>query len=132
MATNKAVIGRTLWHFINARGIHEKVYGELKSGLAFGCVPTQNWHANGAWHLMSILAFNLTRGFQRATTAPRRESNRKRRSIWRFESIHTLRYRIIHRAGRLVCSGGRRILDIGTAPVVFDAFSAIENRLQTA
>lgn len=132
VATNKAVTGRTLWHFMNARGIHEKVYGELKSGLAFDCVPTQNWHANGAWQLLSILAFNLTRGFQRATTAPRRKSNRKRRSIWRFDSIHTLRYRLIHRAGRLVCSGGRRILDIGTAPVVFDAFSAIENRLKTA
>lgn len=132
VATNKAVTGRTLWHFMNARGIHEKVYGELKSGLAFGCVPTQSWHANGAWQMLSILAFNLTRGFQRTTTAPRRESNRKRRSIWRFESIHTLRYRILHRAGRLVCSGGRRILDIGTAPVIFDSFSAIENQLKAA
>lgn len=130
VATNKRVTGRTLWHFMNARGTHEKVYGELKSGLAFGCVPTHGWHANGVWQTLSILAFNLTRGFQRTTMAPRRKSNRKRRSIWRFESIHTLRYRILHRAGRLVRSGGRQILDIGTAPVIFDSFSAIENRLK--
>jgi len=130
VATNKRVTGRTLWHFMNARGIHEKVYGELKGGLAFGCVPTQSWYANGAWQSLSILAFNLTRGFQRTTIAPRRKSNRKRRSIWRFESIHTLRYRILHRAGRLVRSGGRQILDIGTNAVIFDSFSTIEKRLK--
>lgn len=132
VATNKVVTGRTLWHFMNARGVHEKVYGELKGGLAFDCVPSHSWHANSAWQQLSILAFNLTRGFQRATTASPRSSNRKRRSIWRFESIHTLRYRLIHRAGRLVCCGGRRILDIGTAPTVLDAFTIINNRLKTA
>jgi hypothetical protein len=132
VATNKRVSGRTLWHFMNARGIHEKVYGELKGGLAFGCVPTHSWHANGAWQTLSILAFNLTRGFQRMTMAPRRKSNRKRHSIWRFESIHTLRYRILHRAGRMVRSGGRQILDIGTAAAISDSFSAIENRLKAA
>ena len=132
VATNKSVTGRTLWHFMNARGIHEKVYGELKGGFAFGCVPTQKLHANSAWQLMSILAFNLTRGFQRSTTAPRRGANRKRRSIWRFESIHTLRYRCLHRAGRMVHTGGRRILDVGTTPAIFNHFQAAQNRLKAA
>lgn len=111
VTTNKAVTGRTLWHFRNAPGIHEKVYGELKGRLAFGCVPIQSGHVNRAWQLASILVFNLTRGFQRTSTAPSRSTNRKRRSIWRFESTHTLRHRILHRAGRLVSGSGRRILD---------------------
>jgi hypothetical protein len=132
VATNKWVTGRTLWHFMNARGIHEKVYGELKGGFAFDCVPSQTLHANSAWQMLSILAFNLSRGFQRATTAPPRRTNRKRRALWRFESIHTLRYRCLHRAGRLVQTGGRRILDIGTAPAVFEHFRSIQKRLAVA
>ena len=132
VATNKSVTGRTLWHFMNARGIHEKVYGELKGGFAFGCVPAQTLQANSAWQLLSVLAFNLTRGFQRSTTAPQRRTNRKRRSLWRFDSIHTLRYQYLHRAGRVVRTGGRRILDVGTAPAVFDHFLSIQKRLSTA
>ena len=38
----------TLWFFICGRAIHERVYGELKSGFAFDCVPTQCYQANSA------------------------------------------------------------------------------------
>lgn len=132
VVTNKAVSARTLWHFMAARGIHEKVYGELKSGFAFGCVPSLSYAANSAWQWFSILAFNLTRGFQRATTAPRRSANRKRRSLWRFDSIHTLRYQCLHRAGLLLRPGGRSTLDVGTAPAVKRRFLAIHRQLQAA
>lgn len=130
VATNKSVSGRTLWDFTCARGIHEKVYGELKSGFAFDCVPSQRLAANSAWQWFSILAFNLTRGFQRATTAPRRAPNRKRRSIWRFDSIHTLRYQCLHRAGLLVRPGGRLTLDVGIAAAVKRRFMMIHHQLQ--
>lgn len=40
VVTNKTVTGRTVWHFMNACGTHEKVYGELKGGYAFDCIPT--------------------------------------------------------------------------------------------
>ena len=49
VVTNKAVTGRTLWFFMCGRGTHEKVYGELKSGFAFDCIPTQRYQANSAW-----------------------------------------------------------------------------------
>ncbi len=124
--------GRTLWDFTCARGIHEKVYGELKIGFAFDCVPSQRLAANSAWQWFSILAFNLTRGFQRATTAPRRAPNRKRRSIWRFDSIHTLRYQRLHRAGLLVRPGGRLTLDVGTAEAVKRRFMMIHHQLQAS
>jgi len=48
------------------RGTHEKVYGELKSGFACDCVPTQQFEANSAWQVMRIMAFNLRRGLQTA------------------------------------------------------------------
>jgi hypothetical protein len=132
VVTNKAVSARTLWHFMAARGIHEKVYGELKSGFAFGCVPSLSYAANSAWQWFSILAFNLTRGFQRATTAPRRAANRKRRSLWRFDSIHTLRYQCLHRAGLLLRPCGYPTLDVGIAPSVRQRLHAIYRQLQAA
>ena len=117
---------------MGARGTHEKVYGELKNGFAFDCVPSQRYSANSAWQWFSILAFNLTRGFQRTTTAEPRNPNRKRRTLWRFESIHSLRYQCLHRAGLLLRPQGRRILDVGIAESVKNRFMAIHQQLQTA
>ena len=38
------------------RGTHEKVYGELKDGFVFDCLPVQSYHANSAWQVFSSLA----------------------------------------------------------------------------
>src|SRR5437016_59211 len=65
VVTNKPIDGRALWAFMCGRGVHEKVYGELKSGLAFGSVPSMRYAANSAWQCLSVLAFNLSRSFQR-------------------------------------------------------------------
>src|SRR5207237_300218 len=104
VVTNKPIDGRALWAFMCGRGVHEKVYGELKSGLAFGSVPSMRYAANSAWQCLSVLAFNLSRSFQLATTASRRAASRKRRALFRFETIHTLRALCLHRA-RLEASG---------------------------
>ena len=49
VVTNKVLGGKALWWFICGRGSHEKVYGELKRGFAFDCVPTMRYAANSAW-----------------------------------------------------------------------------------
>ena len=125
VVTNKAVTGRTLWFFMCGRGTHEKVYGELKSGFAFDCIPTQRYQANSAWQVLSIIAFNLMRGFQAKTTAEVRRTNRKRRTLQRFEQIHTLRYRFLNRAGLLVHPNGRATLDVGDNLMVRERFESI-------
>ena len=128
IATNKEVTGRTLWFFMCGRGTHEKVYGELKGGFAFDCLPTQRYHANSAWQVFSILAFNLMRAMQAGTTE-RRSTNRKRRSIRSFQTIQTLRYGFINRAGLLVQPGGRHILDVGNNPMIRERFETIGSAL---
>lgn len=128
IVTNKAVTGRTLWFFMCGRGTHEKVYGELKNGFAFDSIPTQRYEANSAWQVLSVLAFNLVRGLQ-AITTERRRTNRKRRAIRVFESIHTLRYRLINRAGLLVQPNGRATLDVGNNSTVRERFEAWEQAL---
>jgi hypothetical protein len=129
VVTNKALGGPALWAFMAGRGIHEKVYGELKSGFAFGCVPSMQYAANSAWQCLSVLAFNLSRGLQLATTARRRGSSRKRRALFLFETIHTLRALCFQRAGVLVQPQGRATLDVGTAPGVAERFERLDRLL---
>jgi hypothetical protein len=111
------------------RGVHEKVYGELKSGFAFACVPTMQYAANSAWQLLSVLAFNLSRNFQLATTARRRSASRKRRTLFGFETIHTLRALCLQRAGVLAYPQGRATLDIGPSSAVAERFERLDRLL---
>jgi Transposase DDE domain group 1 len=129
VVTNKALGGPALWAFMAGRGTHEKVYGELKSGFAFACVPTMQYAANSAWQCLSVLAFNLSRGFQLATTAPRRAPSRKRWALFAFETIHTLRALCFQRAGVLVQPQGRATLDVGSAPAIAERFKRLDRLL---
>jgi hypothetical protein len=129
VVTNKALGGPALWAFMCGRGVHEKVYGELKSGFAFACVPTRHYAANSAWQLLSGLAFNLSRSFQRATTARRRAPSRKRRTLFAFETIHTLRALCFQRAGLLTHPHGRTTLDVGLSPAVAERFERLDRLL---
>ena len=129
VVTNKPLGGRALWAFMCGRGVHEKVYGELKSGFAFACVPTRHYAANSAWQLLSGLAFNLSRSFQLATTARRRTTSRKRRTLFSFESIHTLRALCFQRAGVLAHPQGRAVLDVGPASGVVERFERLDRLL---
>ncbi len=114
------------------RGAHEKAYAELKSGFAFDCVPTMKYAANSLWQLISVMAFNLMRSFQALTVAERRGPTRKRRALYRFESIHTLRYQYLHRAGVIVHPDGRPILDVGCSPAVAERFRRLDRLLKAA
>ena len=129
VVTNKTIGGPALWAFMCGRGVHEKVYGELKSGFAFACVPSMQYVANSAWQCLSVLAFNLSRSFQLATTARRRPASRKRHTLFGFETIHTLRALCLQRAGVLVAPQGRATLDVGTAPAVAERFERLDRLL---
>ena len=132
VTTNKTLGGAALWAFMCGRGTHEQVYGELKHGFAFGCVPTMRYAANSAWQILSVLAFNLVRGFQLATTAERRAASRKRRALFGFETIHALRYLCFGRAGVLVYPDGYATLDVGPASAVADRFKRLDRLLKAA
>jgi hypothetical protein len=126
VVTNKALGGPALWAFMAGRGIHEKAYGELKSGFAFACVPTMQYAANSAWQYLSVLAFNLSRGFQLATTVRHRAPSRKRWALFAFETIHTLRALCLQRAGVLVTPQGRATFDVGPSPAVAARFERLD------
>jgi len=72
------------------------------------------------------------RGFEVATTADRRGATRKRRSLYRFETIHTLRYVCLQRAGLLMRPDAYATLDVGGAPAVRERFERLDRRLEAA
>ena len=132
VATNKTLNGRNLWAFMNGRGSHEKAYCELKNGFAFDCVPTSHYGANSAWQALSVMAFNLMNSFQVATTARKRPRSRNRRTLYRLETIQTLRYKWINRAGVVVHPDGYPTLDVGSNTEVANRFIEIDKRLPRA
>ncbi len=132
IVTNKDLTPTNVWWFMCGRGGHEKAYGELKTGFAFACVPTLSYAANGAWQLLSVLAFNLMRGLQIASTASARTGNRKRRARFVFQSIHTQRYEWLGKAGVVVEPQGRATLDVGTNPTVHRLFTKMADSLARA
>jgi hypothetical protein len=132
ITTNKSLGPSALWAFMCGRGIHEKIYGELKSGFAFDCMPSMSYAANSAWMILSGLAFNLMRTLQLATMPSRRHPGRKRRAVFVFETIHTLRYLYLHRAGVVCRPNGRHTLDVGQCAAVADRFKRMDKLLEAA
>lgn len=126
IVTNKSLNGKNLWAFLNGRGTHEKAYAELKSGFAFDTVPSHHYGANCAWQALSVMAHNLIKSFQVATTVARRPATRKRRTRYELESIQTLRYKWINRAAVLVHPDGYATLDVGNGEQVRRCFSEID------
>ena len=109
-----------------------RILGELKNGFAFNAVPTLHYGANSAWQVLSILAFNLTRGFQVACGVERRGTSRKRRCLFPFQTIHTLRFRLLGRAATLVAPAGRQTLDLGDQKTVAAEFKHAADALRAA
>ena len=132
ITTNKQLNGRNLWHFLNGRGTHEKAYAELRNGFAFNCVPSLKAAANAAWQVLSVLAFNLARSFQVAARPQPRSRTRKRRTLHRFETIHTLRFKLLGRAGVLLHPAGRITLDLGTSAAAQQDFQRVAKALRAA
>ena len=98
ITTNKRVQARTLWHFYNGRGSHEKAYAELKGGLPSTACRASRSRPTPPGRC-SVCSPSTSRvPFRPATLAPARNTNRKRRTRRRFDSIHTLRFKLLGRA----------------------------------
>lgn len=106
VATNLAPSIPALWKFMCDRGRHEKTIGELKTGLAFGTIPTRRSGANGAWQQLVVLARNLLINFQVEAGAKKRHRTRKRTAVFVLRREATLRFELFNRAGIPIRPGG--------------------------
>ena len=62
----------------------------------------------------------------------RRGTTRKRRSIYRFETIQTLRFICLQRAGVITRPDGYATLDVGRSPAVVERFRDLDRLLKAA
>lgn len=129
VTTNLALRPKALWHFMAGRGAQEKTLAELKGEFALDTVPTNHYGANSAWQQLSILAYNVSRGFQLATLATPKRRSRKRTFSFQLRSMRTLRFLLIARAGRLTRIAGRNVLRLAHSPPTQQLYERIAQRL---
>jgi len=132
VASNLDLGIRALWRFMNGRGLHEKIIGELKTGLALDTIPTHHYHANSAWQQMVTLAHNLLTNFQIESGLVQRSRTPASTTRWALQSVSTLRFELFHRAGRLVRPAGHAILRLQRNAKLKQRYQRIAQTLHTS
>ena len=69
-----------------------------------------------------MLAHNLTRELQMQAEPCTQKTTPNRRPLWVFESLKTIRHRLVRRAGRLLFPQGRFTLSLSANEVVKQDF----------
>ena len=110
IVTNKQQQANAVVQFHNGRGSQEAVFGDAKQDAALGVIPARRLEANQTYTLCAMLAHNLSRELQMLATPRSTRATAKRRAAWTFETLDTLRHRLIQRAGRLIRPQGELIL----------------------
>jgi hypothetical protein len=129
VATNLGLQPRALWRFMAGRGAQEKTLAELKGEFALDVVPTNHYAANSAWQQLSVLAYNVSRGFQLATLATPKARTGKRTFRFLLRSMRTLRFLLVARAGRLARIHGRALLRLAANPAAERLYTQVADRL---
>jgi hypothetical protein len=112
IVTNKKSSAKRVMEFHHGRGSQEGVFAESKQFCQLEYVPVRTLYGNQVYCLSAVMAHNLTRELQIAAYERERGTTAKRRNLWGFETLGTLRNRLIRRAGRLIRPQGRLTLVI--------------------
>jgi hypothetical protein len=130
IATNQQLTASSVMDFYNGRCGMEREIAELKNEYGFESIPTKHFLANSTYQALAILTHTLVKNFQLATNqAPARKRSSSRTTIHSFESLKSLRFRIIARAGRIVNLSGKGILKMAKNAKVEADYRKIENGL---
>jgi hypothetical protein len=130
--TNKSNGARSVVDFHDGRGAQEGAFAELKSQGQLDYVPTQRLAGNQIFLLCAILAYNLNRELQMAVQPQSRGTAPQRPPLWEFERLHTLRNKLIARAGRFTEPQGRLTLTMSANPAVREELLHYVETLQEA
>jgi len=115
VVTNKVSVPATILSFHNGRGSQEKLIGECKQHAALDVVATHTKNGNELFTLAGLVAHNLTRELQMRAQQATRGTWPKRPARWVFESLGSIRQRILLCPGRLIRPQGRLTLRICAA-----------------
>lgn len=132
IVTNKKQSAKAVLLFHNGRGAQEALFGHAKQHAALGVIPARRLAANQTYTACATMAHNLARELQMLTQSRRSRSSAKRPAAWFFETLDTLRHRIIQRAGRLTRPQGQLTLTMSPNPAVEHDLTTYLQRLQQA
>jgi hypothetical protein len=132
IVTNKTFSPKKVLAFHEGRGSQEGIFGELKSHCQMGYVPVRKQLGNQMYLLAGLLAHNLLRELQMATSAPSRRTTEKRAPLWAFERLDTLRKVFIQRAGRFTRPQGKLTLTISASHRIKKRLLGLLHTLQNA
>jgi hypothetical protein len=119
--TNKTTAAKSVMEFHHGRGAQEGIFAEAKSHCQLEYVPVRSRCGNQTYCLAAIMAHNLTRELQMQVHERSSGTTRKRCNLWGFETLNTLRQRLVRRAGRLIRPQGRlTLVTAGNAKVRSD------------
>lgn len=130
IATNLALTPKNALDFYNGRCGMEREIAEIKTEYGFANIPTKNFMANSTYQALAILAHTLVKNFQLATgQAPAKTRTSSRTGAYTFESLKSLRFKIIARAGRIVSAAGKSVLKMAAEPKVEADYRKVERAL---
>lgn len=130
IATNQELTAANVMDFYNGRCGMEREIAELKTEYGFANIPTKHFLANSTYQALAILTHSLVKNFQLATEqAPAKKTSSLRTTSYRFESLRSLRFKIVARAGRVVNAAGKSVLKMADEPKVEAQFRKIECRI---
>jgi hypothetical protein len=110
IVTNRKTSASNVMEFHHGRGSQEGIFAEAKSHCQLEYIPVRSLHGNQTYCLASMMSHNLTRELQMQTAGQEYGTTPKRRNLWGFETLSTLRQRLLQRAGRLIRPQGRLTL----------------------
>jgi hypothetical protein len=128
--TNKTTGAGHTMDYHHGRGSQEGVFGETKSHCQLDYIPVRSWLGNQTYCLAAIMAHNLTRELQMQAQGPSSGTTPKRCNLWGFETLNTLRQRLVRRAGRLIRPQGRLTLVTSGNATVQNEFAKYLNPSQ--
>lgn len=127
--TNKKTKAKNVVSFHEGRAAQEKVFGEMKSQLNMDYIPCRKRVSNEAYLLCTVFAHNLNRELQMSVGKRTRRCSPQRQSLWIFEEIRTLRYKVLQTAGRLTRPAGKWTLTMRNNPMVEKEFRKLATAL---
>lgn len=122
--TNKTCCAKKVLKFHNGRGYQESIIAELKSNCHFDYIPVKKKTGNQLFMFAGIIAHNLHRELQMTTYKRDKNTTEKRKPLWTFKKLHTIRQHIIQRAGRLIRPNGKLTLTMSNN-------NSVQNELMT-
>jgi Transposase DDE domain group 1 len=130
IATNQELTAVNVMDFYNGRCGMEREIAELKMEYGFANIPTKSFLANSAYQALAILTHSLVKNFQLATDqAPAKKRTSVRTTRYQFESLKSLRFKVIARAGRVVNVSGKSVLKMASEAKVEADYQKIKRAL---